>query len=96
MKYDYYSLGVVLLYIGAWTEKRNMSIRELREQPQHRYFQKLRGHVGQQFTNAVRVCLDGLLDRYDELSPEERNQAVLPKFTDKIVEPLRKLSALYS
>jgi hypothetical protein len=97
MEYDYYSLGVVLLQIGSWTPLEQMpklNISELRQQPKHRYFRKLRVPVGQKYADVVRACLDGTLDRENDFSLAEQNKAVFEKFMNKVVIPLEKLSSL--
>jgi serine/threonine protein kinase len=99
-EYEYYSLGIILLQIGTWSPVLNFKVAELkrlRENKNHAYLEKLSRRIGPKFTDIIRVCLDGSLDRdvnASGVSLEEHNQNVLQRFEDKVVTRLAELASL--
>jgi serine/threonine protein kinase len=93
MEYDYYSFGVVLLQLGSWTPVEMLTdVCEIRKKPDHIYLEKLSRHVGQRYSDVIRVCLDGTLDRQNGQSMEDANGDILQKFVRKVVKPLEQLA----
>ncbi|KAJ8122160.1 hypothetical protein ONZ43_g1577 [Nemania bipapillata] len=111
LEYDYYSLGIVLLEIGFW-----MSIAELtkgwggsyeqqRQQLVLKRVPRLKQHMGREYAEAVRFCLEGDFGQtvgavegqsdgeMAHVSEEGRSRELKLEFGRRVVAPLSKYFA---
>ncbi|KAH8587930.1 kinase-like domain-containing protein [Bisporella sp. PMI_857] len=98
-RFDYYSLGMVLLELGRWKRlshmTRNKELRilspvKLRDHLLGNEVSQLRSSMGIYYHNAVTACLDGFYER----RLKENTQEVWAEFEEKVVQPLVKCLAL--
>jgi hypothetical protein len=96
-KYDYYSLGIVLLEIGLWTRLKEMtsdwarpSAREFRRKLLDRRVPNVAAYMGTAYREAVRVCTAGDFG-FDEVGSgdSEAKSALHIRFEKLVVARLR-------
>ncbi|KAI1321914.1 kinase-like protein [Xylariaceae sp. FL0255] len=102
LEYDYYSLGIVLLEIGFWTPISEITAgwkgtyEEQRQQLINRRVPRLRQHMGREFAEAVRFCLEGSQPVGVKVAEEsikeadERLAKLKLEFGRRVVAPLSK------
>lgn len=95
MKFDYYSLGVLLLEIGFWIpiasfriKHRDVSKHAFRGLLIERYAPQLRTKMGSLYTNIVITCLKGV---FDGVAEQLEGGGIIDAFFWRVVAPLTKI-----
>ena len=100
--FDYYSLGLIMLEIGLWTPLTDMlkgleraSFEQRRRHLLQTRVQALGHYMGKEYSAAVSVCLQGFGDSTDHQEDclVERSASKRLKFSDEVVERLRRLGS---
>ncbi|KAK8112870.1 protein kinase domain-containing protein [Apiospora sp. TS-2023a] len=100
-KFDYHSLGVVLLEIGLWRPLKSLNSRftfygksDVREELKAICKEQLGVKMGAVYRDVVLRCMDGSLDSgTDEDSyKSSRERAILARFTENVIGPLENLA----
>jgi serine/threonine protein kinase len=93
-RYDYYSLGIILLEIGSWEPIDSYSDRHptdppptFREKLIHKYAPRLEIYMGRLYTEATMACLEGNFGQDGVDSTANRTT----RFFEKVVEPLSRI-----
>lgn len=97
-RYDYYSIGLVLLEIGLWEPLQWLSDRYPTALPDQFRENLIKNHVvplgqtmGATYRNIVRICLDDTFDKLDKGSAGGLSGR-FGQFYEKVVEPLEELA----
>ncbi|RYO75494.1 hypothetical protein DL764_010377 [Monosporascus ibericus] len=108
LEYDYYSLGIILLEIGFWmplaefTREWVGSYEERRQRLVTKRVPRLRQHMGREYSEAVRCCLEGdfgrVMDDSKENVGDSGRETGSPRelkleFGRRVVAPLSKYFA---
>ncbi|RYP79796.1 hypothetical protein DL770_006511 [Monosporascus sp. CRB-9-2] len=96
-EFDYYSLGIILLEIGFWqpfskiAKRCSGSYEERREQLLTDRVPQLKQHMGRDYFEAVRCCIDGDFGRTHSVPQEQANSVdLLLQFGERVVARLRR------
>lgn len=95
-RFDYYSLGLVLLEVGRWESLEHMSTRQgsleqLRETLIHDKVPRLGQNMGSIYQKAVTLCLsDDMVSSYGKDSSKSNDAELHLKFSEHVVNQLAK------